>query len=373
MRSVILAAAMMATMSATMSNCATLSDQQHALAPIETVDYGLEGLFRVNGKPFFPILLYDAPTDEKTLAELRDFGFNTLTCKSDDAAALRAKGFYAAVHHAKPGVDAANILFTLGIDSPALNFKTDMLQKTVSANNKSREAVPKRPVMNAIGYWEDEPAGVVAGKLPSKPMYEHVVSAIDVAAPYVYPVPYQPVASVGEAVRRARAATEGKKPLVPILQLFAWDAKARYPTGAELRCMTYLALVEGASGIGFYSYGHVTGQPNKTIAEVEPELWRSMKRLNREIAELAPKLVGARRLRLPNSTASIVTMTAGDSDVQSVIVNPYDEPKQANYLTPVLADAVLLDDGRKLKLRDGMVSLTLKPLEVVVIRRVEAK
>lgn len=368
MRNAILAAAMMATMSATMSNCATLCAQQHALAPIETVDYDLEGLFHVNGKPFFPILLYDAPTDDKTLAELRDFGFNTLTCKSDDAAALRAKGFYAAVHHAKPGVDAANILVTLGIDSPALNYKTGMLQKTVAANNKSREAVPKRPVMNAIGYWEDEPAGVVAGKLPSKPMYEHVISAIDVAAPYLYPVPYQPVASVGEAIARAREVPGGGKPIVPILQLFSWDAKARYPTPAELRCMAFLALAEGATGIGYYSYGYVTGHPKKTIAEVEPELWKSVKQLNKELAEFAPVYArGGKPVKVLSEAKNVRSYAPVDKEFPFAIVNPSDKATTVSFA--MKAGSVVLGDGRTIKFVDGRNSLEMKPFEVVIVRR----
>ena len=84
-------------------------------------------------------------------------------------------------------------------------------------------------------------------------------------------MPYQPVASVGDAVARARAAGEGKKPVLAVLQLFAWKAKDRYPTPQELRCMAFLALVEGAGGIGYYSYGSVTGQPKTTIAEAQPQ------------------------------------------------------------------------------------------------------
>ena len=161
------------------------------------------------------------------------------------AAALPAQGLYGAVHVGNKIDNLAGVLLALGTDSPALQFKTSLLDKVTQANAKVRAAAPGRPVVNAIGYWEDEPAGVVAGKLPSKEKYDELVRTIDVSAPYLYPVPYQPVASVGDAVARARQATEGKKALLPILQLFAWEAKDRYPTPAELRCMAFLALVEG--------------------------------------------------------------------------------------------------------------------------------
>src|ERR1044072_4612675 len=96
-------------------------------------------------------------------------------------------------------------------------------------------------------------------------VYEDLVTAIDVSAPYLYPVPYQPISSVGDAVARARKASGGEKPILPVLQLFVWDAKDPYPTPAELLCMAFLCLVEGAHGIGYYSYGSVTGRPRTSI------------------------------------------------------------------------------------------------------------
>jgi hypothetical protein len=367
-------------------HCAPLGAQQNPvtkqepppkreLPPITSADYDEHGRFRVNGKPFFPILLYDAPTDPTTLADLRDFGFNTLTCKAEATTALRGEGFYGAVHHAKPGDDASGIFLVLGSDSPALYFKKDLLKQTAEANAKSRAAVPSRPLANAIGFWEDEPRGVVDGKLPARAVYEDLVAAIDVSAPYLYPVPYQPVASVGEAVARARKATGGKKPLLPILQLFAWDEKARYPTVAELRCMTYLALVEGASGIGYYSYGHVTGHPKKTIAEVQPELWKSVKQLNKEIADLAPQVAGGRRpAPMVNPFAGPVAIAAADGGFPVIIVNQRDSEAKVPFFMPDRRGTLLLDDGQKIALNEsGGASIKLEPYEVIVVRRLEPK
>ena len=41
-----------------------------ALPPVKTADHDRQGRFRVNGQAFFPILLYDAPTDDATLGRL---------------------------------------------------------------------------------------------------------------------------------------------------------------------------------------------------------------------------------------------------------------------------------------------------------------
>ena len=119
------------------------------------------------------------------------------------------------------------------------------------------------------------------------------MQAIEVAAPYLYPVPYQPIRSVGEAVGRASLASGGKKPLIPILQIFTWTTSDRYPTAAELKCMVWLSLIHGARGIGFYSFNHVTGKKGVTFAQEQPEAWASLKNVNAELAQLGPFLLDA--------------------------------------------------------------------------------
>ena len=334
-----------------------------ALPAIETADYDSQARFRVNGRPLFPILLYGAPTDDKSLAQLREYGFNTLACRPEECEALRAQGFYAAVHGARKPIGTASVLLAIGADSPALYFKKNLLEQVAEANAKATAGAPDRPVMNAIGYWEDEPAGVVAGKLPSKETYDDLVAAIEVAAPYLYPVPYQPVATVGDAVARARRATSGKKPVLPILQLFSWEPGARYPTPAELRCMTFLALVEGASGVGYYSYGTVTGPKKTTIAEVEPELWQSVKPLNREIAEIGPLLLDgeeAPSLALEGGGPAVRFKAAGrNRGFPAVLVNSTATAQKAKLVGQAgeTAGRLHLGDGRKIEFQNAAVTL----------------
>jgi hypothetical protein len=347
------------------------------LPPIKSVDYDSSGAFRVNGKPFFPIALYDAPLDDQTLRELREFGFNVLACDAKSCPSLPAKGFYGMVHADKKMDDLTGTFLGVGADSPALIFRKDLIKQVAEANAKTRAAVPGRPIMNAIGYWENEPAGVVAGKLPSKAMYEDLVAAIDVSAPYLYPVPYQPVSSVGDAVRRARKASDGKKPLLPVLQLFVWDAKDRYPTPAELRCMAFLALVEGAHGIGYYSYGSVTGKPKTTIAAVQPELWKSVKKLNLDIADFGPRL-------LSGTPASDLTLGKGDSAVKmkavrekagllALIVNSAATKQEVKLTGQTEASGQSwLRNGKAIEAKDGAVTLTLEPFAVEIVRVVKA-
>ena len=193
--------------------------------------------------------------------------------KAEEADAARAAGMYSAAHGRKiERFDS--ILMAIGMDSPVLNLKPPLLDNLKADLEKARKAIPNRPVMHAIGYWLNQPASVVANTLPPPEKYESVVQVIEVTAPYLYPVPYQPIHSVGEAVGRASAASGGKKALLPILHVFKWTAEDRYPTAAELRCMVSLPLIHGATGIGFYSFRHVTGKKGVTFAEENPDVIR---------------------------------------------------------------------------------------------------
>ena len=328
----------------------------------------------MNEQPFFPILLYDAPTDDETLRELHSFGFNVLSCDAKTSAPLPAKGFYGGVHHPGAKADLSGVLFAVGVDSPALNFKKNLMPRLAEANAKTRAAAPGRPLMNAIGYWEDEPAGVINGKLPSKSTYEDVVAAIDVAAPYLYPVPYQPVASVGEAVARARAATGGDKPLLPILQLFAWKADDRYPTPVELRCMAFLALVEGGHGIGYYSYSSVTGRPKTTIAHTQPELWRSVRRLNHDLADVGPRLLAAAKspaIRLDDDPPAVKLKVVDDRrGLLAVLVNSSAKRQNVTLRVQIASPprSLLRNGDESIELHNDTARLSLEPFAVEILR-----
>jgi hypothetical protein len=270
--------------------------------PIKSATFVPGQGFQVNGKPFFPILLYSAKTSPEELADFHKQGYNTLTlaAKADAQKAVES-GFYLS-QHAYPKTPPTHLdmnLFGIAMDSPMVNFKKDPIAKAKDDLAKVQKMIPDRPVFNAIGYWfnpadPDNEAVAVEKNLPTtKEQYEDLINTLDVSAPYLYPVPYQPITTVGDAVARAKKATGGKKAVLPILQLFTWTEKDRYPTPDELTAMAYLALAAGADGIGYYDYSYVSGKKpgTTTIAKEQPELWNRAGHLNREIGELF-KIIG---------------------------------------------------------------------------------
>jgi hypothetical protein len=319
-------------------------------APIEKAAFVPGQGFQVNGKPFFPIMLYSAKTSPAELAEFRAKGYNVLTVnKAEDAKNAAEAGFYIA-QHAYPKTPPTQLqatLFGIAMDSPNVNYKKDTLAKTQEDLAKVQKMIPDRPVFNAIGYWynpadiDNEASAVSKNLLPEKAHYEDIINTIDVSAPYLYPVPYQSVTTVGDAVARARKASGGKKAVLPVLQMFTWDVKDRYPTTDELRAMVWLAVAAGADGIGYYDYSYVTGKKNTNIAAEQPDLWKQAGRLNRELARFFETVNGGADVAIPQQEGVFTrAWKVGDGYVV-IAANTTDEKKTI--------DIAALAKGKKVK------------------------
>jgi len=295
------------------------------------------GRIVVNDEPFFPILMYDVPLDPASLTMFRAHGFNTLSATVDDGETLRKQGLYAAAHAADTqGKNLDGVLFGIGMDSPALNWKQGLHDKTRADVAHMKSLFPNRPIFHAIGYWEDEPQGVFENTLPSREKYDDLIPLLDVSAPYLYPLPYQPVSTVGDALRRADTAGLGKKPLLPVLQLFKWKPEDKYPTPDELRCMAFLALIHGADGIGYYSFNYVTGKTGTNLAKEEPELWASVKSLNQEIATLGEFLMRSEpddAFQVAADPSSVVWRAVHSNDASLILITNVTNQPQAMALT----------------------------------------
>jgi hypothetical protein len=172
---------------------------------------------------------------------------------------------------------------------------------------------------------------------------------------------------VGEAVERAVVASGGRKPVLPILQIFAWTATDRYPTSEELKCMVYLSLIHGAHGIGYYSYGTVTGKKGVTFAEDQPVVWNSLKDVNRELAQIGPFLLEAApdtavTLRERDSGVELRTVARGDSRLL-LLANPTDTAKEIALQFANIADGTWkpIGRGKPLSVAKGAARVKLEP------------
>jgi hypothetical protein len=108
------------------------------------------------------------------------------------------------------------------------------------------------------------------------------------------------ISQVGEYVDKMRRVTGPNRPLLMVLQAFAWEAlrkeeerdesKVLYPNWEESRFMAFQALIKGANGVIYWG-SHTMPQPS--------ESWDGIKRVTREIADLAPVLVKPEAALMP--------------------------------------------------------------------------
>lgn len=108
---------------------------------------------------------------------------------------------------------------------------------------------------------------------------------------------------IGDDLRRSGR----KAPIWAIIQDFEGWGWQRYPTEAETRVMTYLAIIHGATGMTYYTYGG-TGK-NHGVTH-DPQVWAALKRLARQLADLHDVLVQ----RDPPQTQQIQVLSGPPTD-----------------------------------------------------------
>jgi hypothetical protein len=92
-------------------------------------------------------------------------------------------------------------------------------------------------------------------------------------------------------------AVRERRPIVTVIQFFRGERRdSRWPTTAEVRAMSYLAVVEGAQGLMYWSLGTrglagVCGRPE--WCEERAERMNGLTAVVKEIADLEPALLAA--------------------------------------------------------------------------------
>ena len=119
-----------------------------------------------------------------------------------------------------------------------------------------------------------------------------------------YPVPHLPLESAGDHVRMTAEAAGGRK-VWAVLQAMDWrdfpqsDPKkkriGRFPDLAEIRFMSYDAVLNGASGIWYFAYSTAAGS---NLSQT-PELLFAVSGTARELRAMAPIFARGRPIPLP--------------------------------------------------------------------------
>jgi hypothetical protein len=108
--------------------------------------------------------------------------------------------------------------------------------------------------------------------------------------PIVKPRGQNDLAMVGEWTRIGQDAVRRSRPLWMVIQYFPLTAAGGWPSAGELKAMSWMAIIEGARGLLYWSYGDKGLAWVKDPAQRE-ERWAELVRLTRELRALEPVLL----------------------------------------------------------------------------------
>ncbi len=230
------------------------------------------------GVPFFPIGTYGAPPEDYRL--LKQVGYNFVVAGPENLDHANEAGLMAAV--------------------PVQFEKPDWFASLAEriTNNKNHPALLCWMLYDEPGYnqadlldiyqaynlaYQLDPAHASYLVITMPTVYETFGRCCDILAIDTYPISRGRIVDVGDNLARARKLSDGDQALWHCGQLFTWPAD-RYPTPAEHRFMSYLALIGGAKGILWYSFKW----GEHYLPTSAPELWDAHKVLLKELNDLAP-------------------------------------------------------------------------------------
>jgi hypothetical protein len=176
----------------------------------------------------------------------------------------------------------------------------EMVPRTFRQRQALAEAAPGTVTYAVFGDgWEEQ-----------APLWR---DAIDVMGLDPYPITkprgQNHLPMVGEWTRLGRQAVQDARPVWMVLQFFPLTGAGGWPNEDELRQMSWMAIVDGARGLFYWSFGTRGLAWVKDRAERERH-WQDLVRVTREIKTLEPVLLAP--------DASIVSAESGGGAVRTL-------------------------------------------------------
>jgi hypothetical protein len=191
--------------------------------------------------------------------------------------------------------------------------------------------------------------------------------------PILKPAGQNDLAMVGEWTRLGQAAVQQSRPVWMVLQYFPLTAAGGWPSEGDLRTMSWMAIVEGARGLLYWSFG------TKGLAWVkDPRLreqkWAELVRVTKEIKALEPVLLAPDAAVVRRESSGGVVRTLGkvgpDGARYLFAYNTRNAPTRVTWtLAAPAAETVDLATGRPGPPVEGeAITVELGPYEVRRLR-----
>jgi hypothetical protein len=321
------------------------------------------------GKPFFPIGIYHAAFSDSAFQQLAEKGFNAIVSSpNDDMDQLQVT------------LDRAR-KYGFAVDVP-LHKRSQVAKNLPLSLEKIRRFASHPAVLDWKILDEPEYNLQVAGEIPSvyrafkaadkNHPFELTLSAAgdldllqhfcDIIQRDVYPLPNAPLTRVADV---AQATLQSKQPwqnLSFVLQC-GWtpDGKTQ-PTVAQARSMVYLALINGAKGIWWYSMYDPSWDLTKT------SLWSHLKEINEEIKVLSQPVMLGQDVNGISCDNPKVHFTAKKyaGKIYLLITNPENLPASATLRLPEninVKNGQMLSEEKSIPVVHHEITLNLKAID----------
>lgn len=190
--------------------------------------------------------------------------------------------------------------------------------------------------------------------------------------PIVKPSGQNDLAMVGEWTRLGQDAVKQSRPVWMVLQYFPVTDAAGWPSEAELRAMSWMAIIEGARGLLYWSFGEKGLAWVKDAREKEKH-WAELVRVTKEIKALEPVLLAPDAPIVARESSGGAVRTLGKAMPDARYLFAYNTRNTPTRVTWTLAaPAAEISDlgagGAGLKVDGTTLTVELAPYEVRRLR-----
>lgn len=269
-----------------------------------------DGMVLVDGKPLFPIGLYAVGKREhngndinRCFAELREAGFNTVHTYQVARNAELQEFYAAADHHRLRIIVAPGAPNTRDAQAAARTVIDDCHQPAILAWYLADDTTVHigpgdlqrvHRVIHDVDPFHITVHADGAFGGPGISRYAPYLKSTDGFMPEIYPIWSEKKCEVADVTRDMKLIVEDQRrvgrraPIWAILGDFQGWGWERFPTEDETRVMTYLAIIHGANGVTYYTYGGFGKNHGVTY---DPKVWAALKRFSHQLADLHDVLV----------------------------------------------------------------------------------